>query len=144
MNILQKQESFYDEVEWYDTDASEDEDYLPPLSNEHRKKELLPSIKNYFLNKQQQLTFTQISGSSFDSQTSLEEEAEEEEEDYFYFQDNAVKQQQQQQQQRRLSIISTDTPLDKVRRAMDKTIDYGIERVDIRLERAPFLLVPTI
>jgi hypothetical protein len=117
-----KQDSFYDEVEWYDTDASEDEDYLPQF---HNQQQLLPSIKSYFLNKQQQLDFTQISGSSFDSASSLE--VEEEDDDHFFdLHDNK----QIQLQQRKLSV--SDTPLDKVRRAIDKMIDYGIERVDIR------------
>jgi hypothetical protein len=117
MKLQQQNSFFYDEVEWLDTDASEDEDYLPQFPVQ-QKQQQRTSIKDYFLNKDT------ISGSSFDT---LDDTEDDEEEAEFYTShinnNNIVKR----------VIVDTDTPCDKVRRAIDKTIDNGIERVDIRL-----------
>lgn len=122
LSLSQAQEPLYDQVEWVDTDASEDEDYLPQFRHE---QPILPSIKDYYLK-------TEISTSSFDSNNSEQE-----------FLDDVLDRKRNRMNSlswdintremfRRKLTISTETPGDKVRKAIDKTIDNGIERVDIR------------
>ncbi|KAI7866789.1 uncharacterized protein EV154DRAFT_153559 [Mucor mucedo] len=111
----------YDNVEWVDTDASEDEDFLPQFRHE---QPILPSIKDSY--------YESSSGSSFESNSSLEQE----------FLDDILDRKRNRMNSlswdintremfRRKLTISTETPADKVRKAIDKTIDHGIERVDI-------------
>jgi hypothetical protein len=128
LSFSQPQEPFYDEVEWLDTDASEDEDYLPQFHNE--QVPILPSIKDYYLKSDMDQG---LSESSFDSNSSLEQE----------FLDDVLDRKRNRMNSlswdintremfRRKLTISSETPCDKVRKAIDKTIDNGIERVDIR------------
>lgn len=145
----EQQDSPYDEVEWLDTDASEDEDYFPQFPiQQQQQAPILPSIKDYFLKQANSHYNHQISGSSFDSNTSLdtEEEEEEDEEDFF----DSVLLENNSNSRMNLTArtstttttnkddvflkklnISSESPADKVRQAIDKTIDNGIERVDI-------------
>lgn len=136
----QQVDSPYDEVEWLDTDASEDEDYFPQFPiQQQQQAPILPSIKDYFLKQANSHYNHQISGSSFDSNTSLDTEEEEE----GFFDESVV-----ENSNSRMNLTATtsttnkdkklnrssESPADKVRQAIDKTIDNGIERVDIRYE----------
>jgi hypothetical protein len=124
MNYTSIQGLEADQVEWLDTDASEDEDYLPQFP--HQQQQSFPtkaSIKNYFL---QQTNY--ISGSSMSSSDSSLVEEEMRSEDEQEKRINSVG----WDINRNYRKLSSDTPFDKVHRAIDKTIDDGIERVDIR------------
>lgn len=118
----------YNTVEWVDTDASEDEDYLPPLRPE---QPILPSLKAYY-----ESTDISSSGSSFESHSSLEQEFLDEEDGLDRKRKNRMNSLSwdinTREMFRRKLTISTEKPADKVRKAIDKTIDHGIERVDIR------------
>jgi hypothetical protein len=128
MNCTLIQELEVDQVEWLDTDASEDEDYIPQFPHQQEQEQrflTIPLIKNYFLQQT-----NHISGSSMSSSDSshIEEDIQSEGE-----QDKRINS-LGWDINRKLSSSSSssDTPFDKVHRAIDKTVDNGIERVDIR------------
>ncbi|GAA5813915.1 hypothetical protein MFLAVUS_007404 [Mucor flavus] len=103
-----QQDNFYDEVEWLDTDASEDEDYLPLMNDSQDASKqffLKTSNPQDFLDDVLDRKRNRMNSLSWDINSR----------DLF----------------RRKLTISTETPSDKVRKAIDKTIDDGIERVDI-------------
>lgn len=111
-----------DQVEWQDTDASEDEDYSPQFPHQQAQQSSLtiPSIKNYFL---QQADYISSSSMSSNDSSHMEEDVRiiDERINSLGWDINGNYQK-----------LSSDTPFDKVHRAIDKTIDNGIERVDIR------------
>lgn len=113
----------YNSVDWIDTDASEDEDYLPQFPHEQQFP-IMPSIKDYFLKQQ----------------VVAEGEEEDEQQDY-----NTI---EFDRKRDRINSLSWDintrelfrrklghqneTPFDKLRQAIDKTVDNGLEKVDLR------------
>lgn len=118
-----QQDNFYDEVEWLDTDASEDEDYLPLMNDSQDASKqffLKTSNPQDFLDDVLDRKRNRMNSLSWDINSR----------DLF----------------RRKLTISTETPSDKVRKAIDKTIDDGIERVDIRyrINKNPSLLLKTL
>ncbi|KAI9246345.1 hypothetical protein EDC94DRAFT_392440 [Helicostylum pulchrum] len=103
-----QQDNFCDEVEWLDTDASEDEDYLPLMNDSQ------DASKQFFLKTSNPQDFLDdVSDRKRNRMNSLSWDINSR--DLF----------------RRKFTITTETPSDKVRKAIDKTIDDGIERVDI-------------
>ncbi|CEP15664.1 hypothetical protein [Parasitella parasitica] len=120
-----------DPVEWNDTDASEDEDYLP----QYPRQEQIPiTLKSYFFKADNEL-FSESSLSSQSSSgesgiTSFEVEQENDLEDRKRIRMNSLSWDINTRElfRRRLS---TETPFDKVRRAIDATVDNGVDEVDI-------------
>ena len=124
----------YDPVDWNDTDASEDEDYLPQFPHQEQIP-IAPSVKNYFLKADNELFIA----SSLSSQSSSGESG---------IQLLQVNQENESEDRKRVRMnslswdintrelfrrkLSTETPFDKVRRAIDATIDNGVDEVDIR------------
>ncbi|KAG2196089.1 hypothetical protein INT46_010156 [Mucor plumbeus] len=123
----------YDPVDWNDTDASEDEDYLPQFPHQEQIP-IAPSVKNYFLKADNELFIA----SSLSSQSSSGESG---------IQLLQVNQENESEDRKRVRMnslswdintrelfrrkLSTETPFDKVRRAIDATIDNGVDEVDI-------------
>ncbi|KAI9475798.1 MAG: hypothetical protein EXX96DRAFT_278387 [Benjaminiella poitrasii] len=103
-----------DQVEWIDTDASEDEDYLPQFPHEQHISIIIPAIKNYHT----------------DSSTT-NRNVENEEEDRKRNRINSLSWDTNTRELFRRRLCDTETPNDKVRRAIDSTIDNGLEQVDI-------------
>ncbi|KAI8047794.1 hypothetical protein BDF21DRAFT_433983 [Thamnidium elegans] len=103
-----QQDNFYDEVEWLDTDASEDEDYSPLMNDSQDASKqffLKTSNPQDFLDDVLDRKRNRMNSLSWDINS--------------------------RELFRRKLTISTETPSDKVRKAIDKTIDDGIDRVDI-------------
>ncbi|KAL9549554.1 hypothetical protein MBANPS3_005160 [Mucor bainieri] len=123
----------YDPVEWNDTDASEDEDYLPQFPRQEQFP-IAPSIKNYFLKADNEA----FSASSLSSQSSsgesgfqsLENDQESDAEDRKRVRMNSLSWDINTRESFRRKL-STETPFDKVRRAIDATIDNGVDEADM-------------
>ncbi|KAI7905852.1 uncharacterized protein BX663DRAFT_497857 [Cokeromyces recurvatus] len=90
------------EVDWIDTDASEDEDYLPQFPLEQQISIIIPSFKSQE-DEDEDRKRSRINSLSWDINT-------------------------RELFRRKLC---NETPNDKVRQAIDSTIDNGLEQVDI-------------
>lgn len=128
------QNDAYDPVDWNDTDASEDEDYLPQFPRQEQIP-IAPSIKNYFLKADNELfiasSLSSQSSSGESGIQSLELDHENDSEDRKRVRMNSLSWDINTRELFRRKL-STETPFDKVRRAIDATIDNGVDEVDIR------------
>ncbi|KAI8975247.1 hypothetical protein BDF20DRAFT_943704 [Mycotypha africana] len=185
-----KRQDSVKQVDWIDTDASEDEDFLPQFPYQPPFPAAL-SIKDYFLKRPYSISGSSISESDSSSLGDEEEVVDEEntyndnfrladgynddtlvleEEEYLIATSNSSQKEQRNRARssshigigrrntdsndndiapgsvrinssswdintretfRRKLGISNDTPFDKVRRAIDATIDNGVELVDM-------------
>ncbi|KAI8639771.1 hypothetical protein BD408DRAFT_420879 [Parasitella parasitica] len=127
------QNDTYDPVEWNDTDASEDEDYLPQFPRQEQIP-IAPSVKNYFLKADNELfSMSSLSSQSSSGESgilSLEIEQENSPEDRKRIRMNSLSWDINTRELFR-QRLSTETPFDKVRRAIDATVDNGVSKVDI-------------
>lgn len=118
------QDVAYDPVDWADTDASEDEDYLPQFPRQELFP-IAPSVKNYFSKADDEL----FSASSPSSLQSVDNDHENE--DRKRARMNSLSWDINARELFRRKLDS-EAPFDKVRRAIDATIDNGVDEVDIR------------
>ncbi|KAI8361795.1 hypothetical protein EDC96DRAFT_512542, partial [Choanephora cucurbitarum] len=120
MTTIQPQDG-YCPVYWVDTDASEDEDYLPQFPRKSTEQDDFPLVAS--------LSYQ----SSFNSSQSSESD------------DSTIFEREEERKRGRINSISWDTnlarrkkkpvvhdaPLDKVRKVIDDVVDNGLERVDL-------------
>ncbi|RCH95470.1 hypothetical protein CU098_011371 [Rhizopus stolonifer] len=114
----------YDQVDWLDTDASEDEDYLPQFPRQEKEEfPIVPSIEKY---NQQKYCIEHTSSIS-----SISSISEDDVDDFSDRKRGRMNSMSWDTNDTRRKKKSNETPLSKVRKAIDNVVDNGIEQVDI-------------